>query len=126
MIRTGLIAALALIATPALAEEPTRYSLTVSVVQQGVQVVETTTQITEDTPVTASVVTPGASYFFEANLFVVQGDGDDAQLSLEAHLAKGTEEIAAPSLTLLRGQPARIEVGDERGDVLTMTITPIK
>jgi len=126
MIRTGLIAAFALIATPALAQETPRYTLTVSVVQQGVQVVETTTQIIENVPASASVVTSGASYFFEANLFAVQGDGDDSQLSLEAHLVKGTEEIAAPTLSFLRGQPARIEVSDERGDVLTMTVTPLE
>lgn len=125
MIRTGLIAALVLIATPALAQETPRYTLTVSVVREGVQMVETSTQIIENVPVTASAVTPGASYFFEANLFAIQSDGDDAQLSLEAHLTRGTDEVAAPTLTLLRGQPARIEVGDERGDVLTMTITPI-
>ncbi len=38
MIRTGLIAALVLIATPALAQETPRYTLTVSVVREGVQV----------------------------------------------------------------------------------------
>lgn len=128
MIRPALLAAVALlIATPALAQEPSvqRYHLDLSVVQNGVTVVSTRTQILEDSPAQASATVNGVTYDFEANLFTVQGDGADAQMMLEAHLARGDTEIAAPRLTFLRGQDARVEVGDEAGDVLKMAITPI-
>ena len=127
MIRPALIAAALLIATPALAQEPAaqRYHLDLSVVQNGVTVVSTRTQILEDAPAQASATVNGVTYDFEANLFTVQGDGADGQMMLEAHLARGETEIAAPRLTFLRGQDARIEVGDEAGDVLKMTISAI-
>ncbi|MDQ1153762.1 hypothetical protein [Brevundimonas sp. SORGH_AS_0993] len=64
------------------------------------------------------------TYEFEANLFTVQGDGDD-QMMVEAHLARGEKEIAAPRLTFLRGQMSEIAMGEEAGDVLKMTIMPV-
>ena len=127
MIRPVLIAAALLIATPAFAQEPAaqRYQLDPSVVHNGVQIVSTRTRILEDSPASASASVNGVTYDFEANLFTVQGDGDAAQMMLEAHLARGETEIAAPRLTFLRGQDAVIEVGDEAGDVLKMTISAI-
>jgi hypothetical protein len=88
MIRHALIAAVLLAATPAFAQEPTpqRYQLDLSVIQNGIEVVSTRTQILEDIPASASASVGGATYDFEANLFTVQGDGADAQMQLEAHL----------------------------------------
>lgn len=128
MIRPALLAAAVLIATPVLAQEPAaqRYHLDLSVVRNGVEVVHTRTQILEDMPASASASVNGVTYDFEASLFTIQGDGAEAQMMLEAHLARGDHEIAAPRLTFLRGQDARIEVGDEAGDVLRMAITPIE
>jgi hypothetical protein len=119
-------AASLLAGTTAIAGEPgSRYQLDVSVVRSNVEIASITTQIMEDVPTTASMNAGGMTYEFEANLFTVQGDGDAAQLRLEAHLSRGDEEIAAPKLTLHRGSPARVQVGDERGDVMNMTISPI-
>lgn len=128
MIRNVLIAAALLTATPAFAQEPTpqRYQLDLSVVQNGVEVVSTRTQILEDSPASASASIGGTTYDFEASLFTVQGDGADAQMQLEAHLSRNEEQIAAPRLTFLRGAKAAVRVGDETGDLLTMTITPIE
>lgn len=127
MIRPVLIAAVLLSATPALAQAtPQRYQLDLSVVRNGVEVVSTRTQILEDAPASASARVGDVTYDFEASLFTVQGDGADAQMQLEAHLSSDAEEIAAPRLTFLRGQQAAVRVGDEAGDVLTMTITPIE
>lgn len=127
MIRHALIAAVLLAATPAFAQEPTpqRYQLDLSVVQNGIEVVSTRTQILEDMPASASASVGGATYDFEANLFTVQGDGNGAQMQLEAHLSRNEAQIAAPRLTFLRGSKAAVRVGDESGDLLTMTITPI-
>jgi hypothetical protein len=127
MIRAALTAAALLVATPAFAQDaaPTRYQLELSVVQNGVQVVSTRTQILEDTPAEASASINGVTYHFTADLFPVQGDGAATQMQLEAHLARGEREIAAPRLTFLRGERAAVAVGDEAGDLLTMTITPI-
>jgi hypothetical protein len=128
MIRHALIAAVLLAATPAFAQEPTpqRYQLDLSVIQNGIEVVSTPTQILEDIPASASASVGGATYDFEANLFTVQGDGADAQMQLEAHLSRNEAQIAAPRLTFLRGSKAAVRVGDESGDLLTMTITPIE
>ena len=114
MIRSALIATALLIATPAFAQDhPQRYQLDLTVVQNGVEVVSTRTQILEDMPASASASVGGATYDFEANLFTVQGDGAEAQ-------------IAAPRLTFLRGSKAAVRVGDGSGDLLTMTVTPIE
>ena len=128
MIRPALIAAVLLAATPAFAREPSpqRYQLDLTVVQNGVEVVSTRTQILEDMPASASASVGGATYDFEANLFTVQGDGAEAQMQLEAHLSRNEAQIAAPRLTFLRGSKAAVRVGDQSGDVLTMTITPIE
>lgn len=128
MIRPALIVAALLAATPVLAQEPApqRYQLDLSVIRNGVEVVSTRTQILEDTSASASASIGGTVYEFEANLFAVQGDGADAQMQLEAHLARGEQEIAAPRLTFLRGSKAAVRVGDGSGDLLTMTITPIE
>ncbi len=128
MIRHALIAAVLLAATPAFAQEPTpqRYQLDLSFIQNGIEVVSTRTQILEDIPASASASVGGATYDFEANLFTVQGDGADAQMQLEAHLSRNEAQIAAPRLTFLRGSKAAVRVGDESGDLLTMTITPIE
>jgi len=128
MLRHAVIAAVLLAATPAIAQEPTpqRYQLDLSVVQNGVEIVSTRTQILEDTSASASASIGGATYDFEANLFTVQGDGAEAQMQLEANLSRNEEQIAAPRLTFLRGEKAAVRVGDESGDLLTMTITPIE
>lgn len=128
MIRLAVIAAALSIAMPALAQEPAAqcYLLELSVVQDGVQIVSTRTQIVEDAPASASASVGGQTYDFEAELFTVQGDGDDAQLQLEANLSRGEQHIASPRLTFLRGEMAAVQVGDQSGDLLTMTITPIE
>lgn len=128
MFRHALIAAVLLAATPAFAQEPTpqRYQLDLSVIQNGIEVVSTRTQILEDMPASASASVGGATYDYEANLFTVQGDGADAQMQLEAHLSRNEAQIEAPRLTFLRGSKAAVRVGDESGDLLTMTITPIE
>lgn len=128
MIRYALIAAALLTAPPAFAQEagPQRYQLELSVVQGGVEVVSTRTQILEDSLASASASVGGVDYNFEANLFTVQGDGAEAQMHLQAHISRGAEEIAAPRLTFLRGANAAVRVGDETGDLLAMTITPIR
>lgn len=128
MIRPALIAAALLVATPALAQEapPQRYQLDLSVVQNGVEVVSTRTQILEDAPASASASIGGITYDFEANLFTIQGDGAETQMQLEAHLSRNEAQIAAPRLTFLRGSEAAVRVGDDSGDLLTMTITPIE
>ena len=128
MIRAALTAIALLAATPAFAQEPTaqRYQLDLSVVQNGVEVVSTRTQILEDTPANASASISGTTYEFEANLFTIQGDGAEAQMLLEARLSRNDEQIAAPRLTFLRGDKAAVRVGDESGDLLSMTITPIE
>lgn len=127
MIRPALIAAALLTAGPTFAQEPAtqRYHLDLSVVQNGVEVVHTRTQIIEDATNEAFASVNGVTYAFEASLFTVQGDGADAQMMLEAHLARGETEIAAPRLTFLRGEPAAVAFGDENGDLLKMTVTPI-
>lgn len=127
MIRAALTAIALLAATPALAQEPTaqRYQLDLSVVQNGVEVVSTRTQILEDMPANASASISGTTYEFEANLFTIQGDGAEAQMLLEARLSRNDEQIATPRLTFLRGDKAAVRVGDESGDLLSMTITPI-
>ncbi|QTN18420.1 hypothetical protein HZ989_09010 [Brevundimonas sp. AJA228-03] len=127
MIRVVLIAAALLTATSALAQEPTtpRYQLELSVVQNGVEVVSTRTQIVEDMPASASASAGGVTYDFEANLFADQSDGGATQLQLEANLSRGEQHMASPRLTFLRGEMAAVRVGDESGDLLTMTITPI-
>lgn len=127
MIRHALIAAALLVATPAFAQElaPQHYRLDVSVVRNGVQVVSTHTQILEGAPASASATLGDTTYEFEANLFTVQGDGGDAQMMVEASLARNETQIAAPRLTFLQGQAAEIAIGDEAGDVLKMTIMPV-
>lgn len=127
MIRAALISATLLAATPAFAQDAAaqRYQLDLSVVQNGVEVVSTRTQILEDMPASASASVGGATYDFEASLFTVQGDGTEAQMQLEAHLSRNEAQIAAPRLTFLRGSKAAVRVGDGSGDLLTLTITPI-
>lgn len=127
MIRNALIVFALLAAGPAFAQEaaPKHYRLDVSVVRNGVEVVSTHTQILEGAPATASAVLGDTTYEFEANLFAVQGDGDDAQMMIEANLARGETQIAAPRLTFLRGQMAEIAIGDEAGDVLKMSIMSV-
>lgn len=127
MIRTALIACAMLAATPAFAQEaaPHHYRLDISIVRNGVEVVSTHTQILENAPATADVKLGDATYEFEANLVAFQGDGDDAQMMIEAHLARGETEIAAPRLTFVRGQMAEIAVGDKAGEFLKMSIMPV-
>ena len=127
MIRHALIAAALLTAPPAFAQEagPQRYQLELSVIRNGVAVVSTRTQILEDAQASASASIGEVSYDFKANLFTVQGDGAGVQMLLEAHLSRDQQQIATPRLTFLRGQNANIVVGDDRSDILTMTITPI-
>ncbi|MBA4805558.1 MAG: hypothetical protein H2038_12990 [Brevundimonas sp.] len=127
MIRPAVVAAALLAAAPAFAQEPgrERYQLEVSVVRNGVEIVSTRTQIVEDVPASASASINGVTYAFEADLFTVQGDGGDAQMMVQAHLSRGEVELAAPRLTFLRGDRAAVRVGDDSGDLLTMSITPI-
>lgn len=127
MVRAALIAFALLTAAPALAQEasPHHYRLDVSVVRNGVEVVSTHTQILEDVPASAAVTLGDTTYEFEANLFAVQGDGDEAQMMIEANLARGETQIAAPRLTFLRGQMAEIAIGDEAGEILKMSIMPV-
>lgn len=129
MIRPAVFAAALLTAAPAFAQTPEpeaqRYQLELSVIRNDVAVVSTRTQILEDAQTSASASIGDVSYDFEANLFTIQGDGAGAQMMLEAHLSRDEEQIAAPRLTFLRGEPAHIVVGDERSDILTMSITPI-
>lgn len=127
MIRAVFLAAALLGATPSLAEEPgsQRYQLDLSVIQNGVEVVSTRTQILEHLPASASATVGGVTYDFEANLFTVQGDGAGAQMQLEANLSRNDAPVAAPRLTFLRGSSAKVRVGDGSGDLLSMTITPI-
>ena len=127
MIRPALIAAALFVATPAFAQEPAprHYRLDVSVVRNGVEVVSTHTQILEGAPASASATLGDTTYEFEANLFTVQGDGAEAQMMVEANLARNETSIAAPRLTFLRGQMAEIAIGDEAGDVLKMSIMPV-
>lgn len=127
MIRPILIAAALFAATPALAQEPAprHYRLDVSVVRNGVEVVSTHTQIMENAPASASATLGDTTYEFEANLFTVQGDGADAQMMVEANLARNDTQIAAPRLTFLRGEMAEIAIGDEAGDILKMSIMPV-
>ncbi|WP_336977202.1 hypothetical protein [Brevundimonas nasdae] len=127
MIRAALTAFALLAATPAFAQEaaPQYYRLDISVVRKGVEVVSTHTQIVEGYPAGASATLGDVTYDFEANLFSVQGDGDTAQMVVEAHLARGESEIAAPRLSFLRGQMAEIAMGEEAGDVLKMSIMPV-
>ncbi|RZJ44715.1 MAG: hypothetical protein EON87_09285 [Brevundimonas sp.] len=127
MIRPALIAAALLAATPAFAQQaaPQHYRLDVSVVRNGVEVVSTHTQILEGAPASASATLGDTTYEFEANLFTVQGDGAEAQMMVEANLARNETFIAAPRLTFLRGEMAEIAIGDEAGDVLKMSIMPV-
>lgn len=121
-----VVAALVL-ASPALAEPASTaqpYQIDLSVEREGREVVRIRTQITEDGPATASATAGGVDYRFEATLWVVQGDGPQAQLALEAHLTRDEEELAAPTLTFLRGKEAAIEVGRDDGEVLRMTASP--
>tara|TARA_R110002051_G_scaffold76526_1_gene139921 strand:+ start:1240 stop:1635 length:396 start_codon:yes stop_codon:yes gene_type:complete len=112
--------------SPALAEPASgRYALQIAVVQNGVQIVSTRTPIIEDTPTSASVVVGDENFQFEASLFTVHGDGDGSQMALQAHISSGTDEIAAPTLTFLRGEEARFEMGRADGHILRMAITPI-
>ena len=128
LLGTACAAALVFGTTPALAQEPAtpRYQLDLSVVQNGVEVVSTSTQILEGMVASTSASVGGVTYDFEANLFAVQGDGGDTQMQLEAHLSRGEPHMASPRLTFLRGDKAAVRVGDGSGDLLTMTITPIK
>lgn len=127
MIRTALIAFALLAAGPALAQEaaPKHYRLDVTVVRNGVEIVSAHTQILEGASASAAATLGETTYELEANLFAVQGDGDDAQMMVEANLARGETQIAAPRLTFLRGQMADITIGDEAGDVLKMSIMPV-
>ena len=138
MIRPALVAITLILATPALAQTPAaapptapapslqRYQLDLEVIHNGVRLFWTLTQIVEGAPVEASATVNGVTYDFSANLFAVQGDGDEAQMMLEAHFAGGETELAAPRLTFLRDRMALIEVGDKSGDLLKMSIAPIR
>ena len=61
---------------------------------------------------------------FEANLYTVQGDGDEARMAVQINLVRNGEEVAAPSLMFKRGGTARYEVGTEGDDMVRITIKP--
>ncbi len=129
MKRLAPLAAVLVLAGPALAEPAPMaqpYQIDLSVEHDGREVVRIRTQITEDGPATASATAGGVDYRFVATLWAVQGDGPQAQLALEAHLTRDEEELAAPTLTFLRGKEAAIEVGRDDGEVLRMTASPVE
>lgn len=124
--RHAPIAAALLFVTPAFAQDATpRYQLDISVVRAGTPLASLRTQIMEDAESEASAVVGETDYRFESTLRAIEGDGSDTQLLLEANLTRGEEQIAAPRLTVVRGEEARIVVGDEAGDLLSMTLTPL-
>ncbi|MDB5421240.1 MAG: hypothetical protein JWR59_1187 [Brevundimonas sp.] len=133
MLFKSLVVAAVLIATPALAasgETQDRYALDVSVFRDGVQVIGGHTLIVEEKQAEMSLTDGDLRYELNADLNPVQGDGEDALLSLNVNISHGDDQPQFPNLMLRRGGTARIEIGEKDAsgamtDGFTLTLTPI-
>lgn len=59
-----------------------------------------------------------------AELSVVQGDGDDAQLALAVSITNNSDEPLQPQMIVRRGGTARMEVGTST-DHIKLSLSPI-
>lgn len=125
-------AALALTATllsPAVAQAqdaaPQRYAVELQVIEAGKDVVMARTFVSEDHVAALDINASRDTLSFEANLFTVQGDGDEAVLAVEINLVRNGEEIAAPRLMFKRGGTARYEtMNEDEGVRITFSPAP--
>lgn len=124
MIRATLIAAALLTATPAFAEEPSapRFQMEVGILRNGVPLVSTRTLVAIDTPTSATLKVGDETYQFDALL--VQPADRNGLVMLESRIARNDVEIGDPRMGFGPTDPATIEIGDEQGDLMRVSITP--
>lgn len=115
-----------LLASVAAAAEPTpgRYQVEFQLTEAGRTVVSATTFASEQQAAMLELNAEQDMLLFEANLYTVQGDGDEARMAVQINLVRNGEEVAAPSLMFKRGGTARYEAGTEGDDMVRITIKP--
>lgn len=101
-----------------------RYALEVSIMRDGVETVSTRSLIQEDGASEISVSDGLETFQMNAELSVVQGDGDDAQLALAVSITNNSDEPLQPQMIVRRGGTARMEVGTST-DHIKLSLSPI-
>lgn len=124
MIRAALIAAALLVATPAFAQD--RYQMEVTLLNNGAEVASSRTPIAQGAPASAAVSGGEVSYRFDARLDLARSQPSGDQMALQANIERNGVAFSNPTLVFATGEEARIEIGDERGELIRLTVTSIR
>lgn len=83
-------------------------------------------QVVIDEPAFATV--PHASGLFEmhVSLDTVQGDGRSDILQLHISASRDGEALLEPTVTIVRGQPFRLQSGQPGADMVLISLTPVE
>jgi hypothetical protein len=103
-----------LVAVPALAfaqTAPDRYTVRVSVMADGAEIVSGRTVMVEGGQAEILLTGADGQYSFTANLQPEQGDGDESRLVLDAYLNHDGADMAHPIMVLARGARAIAQMG---------------
>jgi len=109
----AIATAFALITAPGV--EPDRYTLTLSVVDAGIETVSARTVIVEDGNASVSVSDATGQFAMNASLIPVGRDGD-GELALNVTVDGSDGQRHEPQLTLRRGGMAQVVIGHEGPD----------
>lgn len=105
-------AILAAFALPVAAQEAAdRYVIDLTVMENGVEVMSARTLISEQHPADITLLGGGTEYVFNGSLSLVQGDGDEEKLMLEAYLGRDGEDVSRPVMMMRRGGTALMRTG---------------
>lgn len=123
MIRATLIAAALLTAAPAFAENAPamRYQMEVGIVRNGVPLVSSRSLVAVDTPTKATLRVGDETYQFDARL--ASTEGQNGLILLQSRISRDGVELAAPRMGFGPTDPMTIEVGDEQGDLMRVSVT---
>ena len=113
-----------LAAAPAFAQD--RYQMEVILLNNGAEVASSRTPITEGASTSATVSGPDVSYRFDGRLTLAQRNPAGDQMRLQANIERDGVAFANPSLVFATGEEARIEIGDERGELIRVTVSSVR
>ena len=118
-------AALVAVCSVASAETPQRYSVDLSVVRDGVEVVQSRTLVAERGRLQASLSDGAQTYDFNASLNPAPGEPLLGRLRLEGRLTVDGQKLAAPILTFPR-HAGETAMSMREGDAqIFLKVTPV-
>lgn len=114
----------ALSVAPAAAETPARYSVEVSVVRDGVEVMQARTLIAERSRAGATLTDGDQTYEFTAALAPEPGQPLLGRLRMQGQLTVDGRKVAAPIITFARHAEATMSTRDGPSEIF-VRVTPL-